>query len=326
MLSAIRDWYDIFNDNLLGNVTIPLKCEKLNEISNYFLFLSKNCKRNILGFTRGPQSWKNIERVYEKCPWSANSNSHSLAYFGTNINENLFSQFRAKQRYLTVLSVYMIDLRAYAELVKRNCIDLPFHYPSSDLSKCYNNQTALKFLMEDIPFLSQAKISMPISATQFDEELKNIVLINHPTRRQMTLRIGTCFENPYGAEPISRGKISCPFAFHTSLNEIQTKICNHAPYQIRTALKTHLKSKHKIFDENELQVWMAKAELLSIQGEGEIQPNEDLILKDVQETVDLIYSWKDPIIASCNKIFDLEKEAIFFVDWETTGFEATRQG
>ena len=105
--------------------------------------------------------------------WSSTENAeHSLGHFGTNVNENLWSQIRHKGtrkfqfqntnnkgRYLTLLLLFQTYLRAISELVKRNSFDRHYYYPQSQISKCYNNQTSLRFSMADDIILDTPKKS-----------------------------------------------------------------------------------------------------------------------------------------------------------------------
>lgn len=73
--------------------------------------------------------------------------------------------------------------------------------------------------MADIPFLLKPKRALSKALSFIPADLQQLAKQQHPTRRQMTLRLGTCFENPYGSKS-KAGKdelIPCPFSFESEL-------------------------------------------------------------------------------------------------------------
>lgn len=320
----VKNWYQYFNDyhtekNLLE------KLQSLDNIAAYFQRISRTCKRDIKALIRGPESVRNIRKVYEKYKWRE---AKMMGYFGTNVNENLFSQVRAKSRYVTLHEVFQIVDRAYAELVKRNCLDLPYNYPDTQLSDCYNNQKCLTFMMEDIPFgkTNQEK-GNKMQKKDLPKKLIDILETNHPTRRRMTIRMGTCFENPFSAARSKDEKVACPFSYQSQLQQNQ-KRCEQKPYSKLGCLENHLKTVHEIM-EADVQTWMAKARYLSVVGESELVTDQQQDVAKVKQEVSqqlhktMLNNVQD-IRCAIESVFG--DATVFIVDFETTGFEAERQG
>jgi hypothetical protein len=320
----VKEWYELFNDNK-PDLTLVEKLEKLTTIGQYFDRIAATCRRDIKAIARGPQTVRNIKSVYEIYQWSE---AKMMGYFGTNINENLFSQVRAKSRYVTLVEVFSTVDRAYAELVKRNCDDLPYCYPQTQMSQCYNNQTVLKYKMEDIPFGKGEGENgkKKLVKEKLPKKLLEILEENHPTRRKMTLRLGTCFSNPYGSNKKNDCKVACPFSFQNQLQPNQ-KRCTQQPYTMRGALETHLCKEHNIPKEA-LREWMAKAELWSING-GEATPttNSENVAKYREQYYsqldNVFWYYRDYLANSIIAVFP--GKTVFIVDFETTGFEADKQ-
>jgi hypothetical protein len=224
-LNSVKLWYQIFNDNeLYLPQTLQTRITILSQVARYFQRVAAEGRRDIKALVRGPTTLRSIVEMFQYS--FPPSHVFRLGYFGSNINENLWSQVRGKSRYVTLELIFRTIDRAYAELVKKNCLDLPFAYPQVENSKCYNNQKALRYLLEDVPLLLHPKKSQPKKdKTLFPPSVIEIVKQNHPTRRQMTLRLGTCFENPYASQRNDKDRrTACPFSFQSSLQVLEVVV------------------------------------------------------------------------------------------------------
>ena len=154
-LEKVRQWYHIWNDEV-KYVSIPMeeRIQMLGNIAEYFKLKVKN--NNTFALARAPRTLEAVAGIWGKFKWPAVDKINRLGHFGTNIVENHFSQIRMKnvrtspylliitrsnfQHYVSLRGYFQIAEKAYVELVKRNCADLPFAYPQTEMSKCYNNQ------------------------------------------------------------------------------------------------------------------------------------------------------------------------------------------
>ena len=131
---------------------------------------------------------------------------------GTNIVENFFSQIRRKQRYFSVWEYSCIYNRAIHELMKRNCYDLPYSYPTrkNNAKKKYNSQIGLVWSIKDVKLMSPLKREKYIESLRVvhkgsaEEESKCTELAANfnPSRRMLTIREATCKLLPFGADKI----------------------------------------------------------------------------------------------------------------------------
>lgn len=135
----------------------------------------------------------------------------------------------------------------------------------------------------------------------------------------MTLRMGTCMENKFGYQGERDAKTSCPFQYECNLKPGE-KRCGFGPYLKDGRLKTHLISVHGIKPE-EVPRLIAKAKFLDISG-GKLR-NETLI-KEVSIMNQSLFRSNEPALAQVAQFFPWH--TVFVVDFETTGFEADRQG
>eukprot|EP00733_Pompholyxophrys_punicea_P000494 Pompholyxophrys_punicea_v1_NODE_140_length_3249_cov_4.736068.p3 type:complete len:159 gc:universal NODE_140_length_3249_cov_4.736068:1298-822(-) len=130
------------------------------------------------------------------------------------------------------------------EFHKRNSDDSLYHFRKANISKKYNNQKNLHFVMSDIRLLSKTDrqnmkkkwMAERCAKNPKDQELcKNLVCDLAPRRKRMLMREATCKENP-----TKKVKV----AVHLQLPCSLYAICGHKPYVNPQSLVTHLLTVH----------------------------------------------------------------------------------
>jgi len=130
---------------------------------------------------------------------------------------NFFSIIRSHVRYPNLWEYGCTYSRANLELVKRFAVDRPFPLMNKLLSKrqYYNNQSGLKFHMEDVSLTSYKIKSSQNKENKgtHNQESKCQQLANqYPcTRKRLLIREKTCKEDPTQVKS-QRGYLLCPFS------------------------------------------------------------------------------------------------------------------
>jgi len=116
-LNFVKLWYQVFNDYPeYVSRSIEDRFKILTPAANFFNSLRSTGNRSIMALRRAPELLSNLTNLWKQVKWpAAKDGLRRLGHFGMNINENLFSQFRAKGRYLTLAAVFIISGRATAE-------------------------------------------------------------------------------------------------------------------------------------------------------------------------------------------------------------------
>eukprot|EP00733_Pompholyxophrys_punicea_P000230 Pompholyxophrys_punicea_v1_NODE_46_length_4478_cov_10.250283.p1 type:complete len:811 gc:universal NODE_46_length_4478_cov_10.250283:1622-4054(+) len=238
--TAMRKFFVCFDD-----ITLPYsrKLAYISEAEKYFQeiqnFSSTNCitKNLYHQFVTSCQSFKKIHEIV--------GNGRVLtSQLGTNTNENFFSLVRQKIRYPSLWDYGCYYSRARMEFIKRNADDSRYHYRKANISKKYNNQKNLHYVLSDINLLSKADrsrmkaewVSQRSSKNPSDLQLcDDVVAELGPCRKRMLIREATCKENPTKKVKVAvRTQIPCPL--YSS--------CGHKPYVNPQSLVNHLLTVH----------------------------------------------------------------------------------
>lgn len=83
---------------------IDIRIEELTSIATYFTLIQNTCKRDIKVLTRFPKTVKNMKEILNLTKTQLEGDIR-LGHFGTNVNENLWSQIRHKSKQFTSSSL-----------------------------------------------------------------------------------------------------------------------------------------------------------------------------------------------------------------------------